>query len=82
MIFFDRFVPGSNRASLKRFLTLHSEQFSEKYPDIFEIFCGKLVFVSKNGTLTPSTKKPLIDFIGQPSMLTPTAFATEFLIGR
>ena len=44
---FDRFTPGSGRASLKRFLTLHSKQFSEKYPDIFEIFCEKLVFASK-----------------------------------
>ena len=76
----SKFTPGSNRASLKRFLTLYGGQFSESYPDIFEVFCGKLAFASKEWYSDPSTKKPLVDLIGQPSILAPTALATELLM--
>ena len=33
-----------NSMPLKRFLTLHGEEFSKKHPAIFEIICRKLVW--------------------------------------
>ena len=56
---FERFIPESGRASLKRFLTLHGKQFGEKYPDIFEAFCEKLAFASNSWYSDPSTKEAI-----------------------
>ena len=41
--FFEKYVPEENSASLKRFLTLHSEELNEGHPNILEVFCQGLV---------------------------------------
>ena len=64
---------------LKRFLTLHGEEFSKKHPDIFETICKELVWKLKCRLDNPASQKLLIDLVGQPSLLTPVAFARGFL---
>ena len=41
--FFERHPPEKDSMPLKRFLTLHGEEFSKKHPAIFKTFCEKLV---------------------------------------
>ena len=66
---------------LKRFLTLHGEEFSKKHPAIFETICQELVGRLKWQLDNPASQKLLIDLVGQPSLLTPVAFAKGFLYG-
>ena len=64
---------------LKRFLTLHGEDFSKKYPSTFETFCLILVSISNRRLDNQVSKKLLIELVGQPSLITPAAFTREFL---
>ena len=77
--FFVRYSPGKDSMPLKRFLTLHGEEFSEKHPATFRVVCGMLVWELRYQLDNPASQKPLIDLIGQPSLLTPTACAWGFL---
>ena len=78
--FFDRYPPEKNSMPLKRFLTLHGEEFSKKHPDIFETICKKLVGKLRCQLGNPASQKLLIDLVGQPSLLTPVACAWGFLL--
>ena len=40
--FFERYPPKKNSMPLKRFLTLHGEEFSKQHPDIFETICQEI----------------------------------------
>ena len=42
--FFERYPPEKDSMPLKRFLTLHGEEFSKKHPAIFETICEELVW--------------------------------------
>jgi len=64
---------------LKRFLTLYGEEFSKKHPVTFETICEKLVLGLNCQLHNLASKKLLIDLVGQPSLLTPVAFAEGFL---
>ena len=41
--FFARYPPEKDSMPLKRFLTLHGEEFSKKHPAIFKTICEELV---------------------------------------
>jgi len=77
--FFNRYPPEKNSMPLKRFLTLHGEEFSKKHPAIFEVVCKKLVWDLKWKPGNPASRKLLIDFVGQSSLLTPVVFAEGLL---
>ena len=64
---------------LKRFLTLHGEEFSKKHPAIFKTICQELVWTLRLQLDNLASQKLLIDLVGQPSLLTPVAFARGFL---
>ena len=40
--FFVRYPPEKDSMPLKRFLTLHGEEFSKKHPAIFETICERI----------------------------------------
>ena len=77
--FFARYPPEKNSMPLKRFLTLHGEEFSKKHPAIFKTICGELVWKLRCKLDNPASRKLLIGLVGQPSLLTPVAFARGFL---
>ena len=77
--FFERYPPEKNSMPLKRFLTLHGEEFSKKHPAIFETICERLVWKLRWQLDNLASQKLLIDLVGQPSLLTPVAFARGFL---
>ena len=77
--FFDKIPSRENSMPLKRFLALHGEEFSKKHPATFETICGVLVGRLKYQLDNPASQKLLIDLVGQPSLLTPVAFAKGFL---
>ena len=77
--FFIRYPPEKNSMPLKRFLTLHGEEFGKKHPAIFETICERLVWKLKWQLDNLASQKLLIDLVGQPSLLTPVAFAQGFL---
>ena len=77
--FFERYPPEKDSMPLKRFLTLHGEEFSKKHPAIFETICEELVWKLKWQLDNLASQKLLIDLVGQPSLLTPVAFAGGFL---
>ena len=64
---------------LKRFLTLHGEEFSKKHPAIFKTICEALVWRLRWQLDNLASQKLLIDLVGQASLLTPVAFARGFL---
>ena len=74
-----RYPPEKDSMPLKRFLTLHGEEFSKKHPAIFETICEELVWKLKWQLDNLASQKLLIDLVGQPSLLTPVAFARGFL---
>ena len=84
---FDWFVEGFFKDTLPRrtachssdFFTLHGEEFSKKHPAIFETICEELVWKLRWQLDNPASQKLLIDLVGQPSLLTPVAFARGFL---
>ena len=63
---------------LKRFLTLHGEELNKKHPAIFGTICQELVWKLTWQLDNPVSQKLLIDLVGQPSLLTPVAFARGF----
>jgi len=78
--FFDRHPSlEKNSMPLKRFLTLHSEEFSKKHPDTFEIICQELVAELRYQLDNPAPQKLLIGLVGQPSLLTLVAYVKGFL---
>ena len=77
--FFERYPPEKDSMPLKRFLTLHGEEFSKKHPVIFETICQRLVRKLRLQLDNLASQKLLIDLVGQPSLLTPVAFARGFL---
>ena len=77
--FFERYPPEKDSMPLKRFLTLHGEEFSKKHPAIFKTICEELVWKLRWQLDNLASQKLLIDLVGQPSLLTPVAFARGFL---
>ena len=77
--FFARHPPEKDSMPLKRFLTLYGEELSKKHPVIFETICRRLVWKLRSQLNNPASQKLLIDLVGQPSLLTPVAFAMGFL---
>jgi len=74
-----RYPPEKNSMPLKRFLTLHGKEFSKQHPEIFDNICQRLVRESRWKLDNPASQRLLIDLAGQPSLLTPLAFALGFL---
>ena len=66
-------------APLKRFLTINKEELDEGWPNILEIMCQGMVYHLVIDLNRPDCKKLLTDFVGQPSLITTTAFAKGFL---
>ena len=77
--FFKRYSPEKDNMPLKRFLTLHGEEFGRKHPATFETICERLVLNLKWRLDSLASQKLLIDLVGQHSLLTPVAFAEGFL---
>ena len=78
-IFFERHAPEKDSMPLKRFLTLHKEEFSKKHPVIFEAICQDLVSKLQWQSDNLDAQRLLIGLVGQHSLLTPIAFAKGFL---
>ena len=76
--FFERYLSEKDMP-LKRFFTLHGEEFGKKHPATFKTICEELAWKLKWGVDNPASQKLLIDLVGQPSLLTPVAFAEGFL---
>ena len=72
-------IENGDTAPLKRFLTINKEELDEGWPNIFEIMCQGMVFRLVANLGHPDSQKLLIDFVGQPSLITTTAFANGFL---
>ena len=79
--FFERYDPEKNSMPLKRFLTLHGEEFGKKHPETFQIICQELAVVLKGRSHSSVAQKLLSDLVRQPSLLTPATFALVFLCG-
>ena len=76
---FERHSPEKNDTPLKRFLTLRGEDLNEQHASVFETFCIELVGRLDLSLPSASSAKLLVDFVGQPSLLTPTIFAKALL---
>ena len=72
-------IENGDTAPLKRFLTINKEELDEGWPNIFEIMCQGMVFHLVIRLGRPDYKKLLTDFMGQPSLITTTAFTKGFL---
>ena len=79
--FFDNLAPWKDSKSLKRFMTLKGEEFSSKYPAVYETVCQGLVYRLKWKLDDPNGKKLMVDLVAQPALLTPVAFVKGFLHG-
>ena len=77
--FSRRLIEKEDRALLKRFLTINKEKLDEGWPNIFEIMCQGMVFCLVARLGRQDHKKLLTDFVGQPSLITMTAFVNGFL---
>ena len=77
--FSKRLIENGDTAPLKRFLTINKEELDEGWPNIFEIMCQGMVFCLVINLDRPDYEKLLTDFVGQPSLITTTAFANGFL---
>ena len=77
--FFARYLPEKNSTPLKRFLTFRDEEFGKKHPVIFKTICQEFVGKLKLQPDNLTSQKLLVDLVGQPSLLTPVAFAGGFL---
>ena len=77
--FFVRWFPEKDSMPLKRFLSLYGEELSKKHPVIFKTICEELVWELSYQLDNPVLQKLLIALVGQPSLLTPVAFARGFL---
>ena len=71
-------APEQDSLPIKRFFTLCGEEL-KKYPVIFETICQELLRHLAPRLHETNSEKLLDDFIGQPSPLTPTAFARGLL---
>ena len=71
-------APEQDSLPIKRFFTLCGEEL-KKYPVIFETICQELLRHLAPRLHETNSEKLLDDFIGQPSLLTPTAFAKGLL---
>ena len=77
--FSERLIENENTAPLKRFLTINKEELDEGWPNILEIMCQGTVCCLVAMLSRPAYEKLLTDFVGQPSLITTTAFANGFL---
>lgn len=78
--FFGHYAPEKNSRPLKRFLTLCREGLQKEHPILFESFCLELVQYLRFHITNPDTQKLFVDLIGQPFLLTSTAFVKAFLV--
>jgi len=77
--FFRELTPEKDSKSLKQFLTLKGEELNSKHPIVYEIFCQGLVGRLRWRLDDPNGKKLMVDLVGQPDVLTRTAFVKGFL---
>ena len=77
--FSKRLIEKRDTAPLKRFLTINKEELDEGWLNIFEIICQGMVSRLSPILWDPDSQKLLTDFVGQPSLITTTAFANGFL---
>ena len=78
-ILVSQLAPENDWMPFKRFLTLSGEELKEKHPLILETLCQELVHYLRCRPNDPDRQKFLTDLIGQPSLITPTAFVKGFL---
>ena len=76
--FSERLIEKGDTAPLKRFLTIHKEELDEGWPNIFEIMCQGMISCLVTDLGRPDYEKLLTDFVGQPSLITTTAFTKGF----
>ena len=62
----------------KRFIVLYGEEFSTKYPVVYDIFCQELVFKLRSELDEPKGKELMAGLVAQ-SLVTPEAFTEGFL---
>ena len=79
--FHVRYPPERDSMPLKRFLSLYGDELGKKHPAIFKTICEELVWKVRYKLDNLASQKLLIDLVGQPSLLTPVAFANGFLDG-
>ena len=77
--FSKRLIENGDTAPLKRFLTINKEELDEGWPNILEIMCQGMVSRLMIDLDRPDYEKLLTDFVGQPSLITTTAFVNGFL---
>ena len=73
--FFDDLAPWEkDTMPLKRFMVNHGEEFSTKYPVVYDTFCQELVSRLRCELDEPKAKELMIGLVAQ-SLITPEAFA-------
>ena len=77
--FSKRLIKNGDTAPLKRFLTINKEELDEGWPNMHEVVCQEMVYHLSARLWDPDYEKLLTDFMGQPSLITTTAFAKGFL---
>ena len=75
---FKLLAPENDSLSLRRFLTVHGEQFRGQHSDVYEAFCQDLISHLKSSSAVVSSNELILGLLEQPSLLTPTAFAGAF----
>ena len=77
--FFDDLAPWEKDAMpFKRFIVNHGEEFSTKYPVVYDTFCQELVYKLRLRLNEPKAKELMAGLVAQ-SLITPEAFAEGFL---
>ena len=78
--FFDDLAPWEkDTMPLKRFIVNHGEEFSTKYPVVYDTFCQRLVYKLRWKLNKPKAKELMTGLVAQ-SLITPEAFAEGFLV--
>jgi len=77
--FSERLIKNGDTAPLKRFLTINKVELDEGWPNMLEVVCQRMVLCLMVRLRLPDYEKLLVDFVGQPSLITTTAFANGFL---
>lgn len=81
--FFRTISPEQNgiSTSLKRFFTLHGQEFSVRYPDTYNVFCTRLVeHLRCNLNKYPKARETMTDLVGQPDLLSSRAIINGLLV--
>ncbi len=77
--FSKKLLKKMDAVPLKRFLTIHREELHEGWPNILEIMCQGVVSYLSSDSWNLDSRKLLVDFVGQSSLITHAAFAYGIL---